>query len=339
MSDFSIVPIDYFELDEGYGSQVRRLTSSNLNDLASADTDRKMSRLAAEWSPLLYSRVGFEGYSDEEILFDAREIVAFVLRLKHLIDNGACTERNLEEIGVSVWRHPGDFNAFRAFAHILLTSNALAMYLMDKNRCFDAKEDYLLSNPQFEKEAVCFCPYTFVSDATAKMAVERRLYLPWQSKLLDGLKNDSRCFVVNVAYSAVSRLEEPEDFERIAYGLIDSVISGCSQGLEIGAHNGCIVAACDSHFTSIIALLSESLRTSRVVLCKTCGMPAIAPAERGNKKQYCSDACKRKFMRAKKYGRLVQSGMDENEAAAKAGIAAKTAKDILARNGLDERSE
>lgn len=79
-------------------------------------------------------------------------------------------------------------------------------------------------------------------------------------------------------------------------------------------------------------LLSKLFRNSRVALCKCCGLPIIVTNERGSKRQYCNDSCKRKYKRALEFQRLVSERIDEKEAAKKASISPSTAKRILARS-------
>ena len=67
-----------------------------------------------------------------------------------------------------------------------------------------------------------------------------------------------------------------------------------------------------------------------------CGLPVIAIGERGSKKQYCSDSCKRKYKRAFRFASLVNDGgVDPALAAKEAGISQATALRMLERNGIE----
>lgn len=99
--------------------------------------------------------------------------------------------------------------------------------------------------------------------------------------------------------------------------------------------NGVLRPSADSNLTSLWVRLSESFSDSRITACKTCGLPIIVSGERGTKRLYCNDTCKRKYKRALKFASLVNDdGMDLQDAAKASGMAAATATRILERNGI-----
>ena len=120
-----------------------------------------------------------------------------------------------------------------------------------------------------------------------------------------------------------------------AYFFIDNIIGDCIQGLRIETRDGILAPKADTNFTSLWLCLSDSFRESRVTACKTCGLPIIVSGERGTKRLYCNDTCKRKYKRALKFASLVNDdGMELQDAAKESGMAAATAMRILERNGI-----
>ena len=117
--------------------------------------------------------------------------------------------------------------------------------------------------------------------------------------------------------------------------LIDMIIRPCIQGLRIQTRDGILAPQADTNFTSFWLCLTETFRDSRVTRCKACGLPIIVTKERGSKRQYCNDTCKRKYKRALRFAHLVnEEHMNLKEASAAAGIAVTTAERMLSRNEI-----
>ena len=80
--------------------------------------------------------------------------------------------------------------------------------------------------------------------------------------------------------------------------------------------------------------LRESAAGGRVGVCRTCGAPFIADNERRCKRAYCSDSCKRKYLRTTKVLRDIEGGKDPKQAARDNSISIDAVADIAERNGL-----
>ena len=116
----------------------------------------------------------------------------------------------------------------------------------------------------------------------------------------------------------------------------DAVIKPFLQGVRMQTAKGVLAPFADSRLTSLWVCLCESFREARIGACKGCGPPVIAIGERGSKRQYCSDSCKRKYKRALRFASLVNDGgVDPALAAKEAGISQATALRMLERNGIE----
>lgn len=80
--------------------------------------------------------------------------------------------------------------------------------------------------------------------------------------------------------------------------------------------------------------LRESAAGGRVGVCRTCGAPFIADNERRYRRAYCSDSCKRKYLRTTKVLRDIEGGKDPKQAARDNSISINAVADIAKRNGL-----
>lgn len=86
--------------------------------------------------------------------------------------------------------------------------------------------------------------------------------------------------------------------------------------------------------TALWAQLRESATKGRIGRCRTCGAPFIAGKERGRRRAYCSDSCKRKYLRTIKVLEDIEGGKDPMQAAKGRSISIKSVADIAEQNGL-----
>lgn len=82
--------------------------------------------------------------------------------------------------------------------------------------------------------------------------------------------------------------------------------------------------------SSLWCTLLGTFQKGRVGVCPVCSNEFIAQ-DRGNRKRFCSDACRKKNERYKKYARLVGKGLDEKRAAKQAKVKLEDAKDFWMR--------
>lgn len=80
--------------------------------------------------------------------------------------------------------------------------------------------------------------------------------------------------------------------------------------------------------------LRENAAGGRVGVCRTCGAPFIADNERRYRRAYCSDSCKRKYLRTTKVLRDIEGGKDPKQAARDNSISISAVADIAERSGL-----
>ena len=158
--------------------------------------------------------------------------------------------------------------------------------------------------------------------------------MPGQEGRAAALEDDGR-YPVFPFSSGELTLEGSYSAER-ALLLADAVIKPFLQGVRMQTAKGVLAPFADSRLTSLWVCLCESFREARIGACKGCGLPVIAIGERGSKRQYCSDSCKRKYKRALRFASLVNDGgVDPALAAKEAGISQATALRMLERNGIE----
>lgn len=80
--------------------------------------------------------------------------------------------------------------------------------------------------------------------------------------------------------------------------------------------------------------LRESAAGGRVGICRTCGTPFIADTGRRFARSYCSEACKRRYLKAVHVLKAIEGGQEPQQAARSGSIALRTVADIAERNGL-----
>ena len=323
-NDDSVCSIDYAQVEA----------------LLAASTDGQIKRIYEKWQPFIDYRLIFplhEGAENElSALRDTRELALIAMNLKRLAKSEGCTKKDFENVGVAFGLAPNGRARQDLSLHYVLSSPEMIDYLWVNSNA-KAYEDQLRRSTEWEtgKRAPerMYSAMAFVSTASVKEIRERSLFCPGQEQLVSELPDDSRCAVMNV-YS----LKHSDDLMAGAQDMLDYLLKGMLQGLSVEVSECLPVLTARNHFTSFWLTFSRMLSESRVDVCRGCGRPILATKERGNKKKYCGPSCRRKYKKALQFEKMLHEGVSEKEAATKAGIAAKTAKDILARNGLDERS-
>lgn len=145
-----------------------------------------------------------------------------------------------------------------------------------------------------------------LSYAPKHMIEEDGLYLSNQQEMVEGL--DPEGHYPTMWFFAGNGPESYWGSPGRAYFLLDDIMRACLQGVMMRTHHGVLAPEADGNFTSLWICLSELFCDSRVTMCKTCDLPIIANKERGAKRLYCNDTCKRKYKRALKFVSLVTDG-------------------------------
>lgn len=86
----------------------------------------------------------------------------------------------------------------------------------------------------------------------------------------------------------------------VAAFILDALMSVHYCNIRLVFRNGLEVKYCGCLLSSLWHCLSESLRAGRSLRCESCGIPIISFGERGRKRRYCSDACRKRAERARK---------------------------------------
>ena len=318
-----------------------------VDDLIMADTPAKLRAFAAEWFPLLEYGLPTDGNGFEETLklaSDTRDLMLLVLELRRMAEEGDCTRDAFERLGVRFEEASGGA-CEDATVYYLSSSRMLADYVRVTCRCVEFERFFIEQmrerdvDPKLLEEwgyldgsGNVYCPFVG-SFAPGWLIKKERLFMFGQEGLASALENDARYPAFPFATGEL--LVEGSCSAERALLLSDAVIKPFVQGVRMQTVKGILAPFADSRLTSLWVCLCESFREARVGACKACGLPVIAIGERGSKRQYCSDSCKRKYKRALKFASLVnEGGLDPVQAARKAGIAQATALGMLERNDI-----
>jgi len=319
-----------------------------LEKLITADTPRKLRDFAVDWFPFVSFRASFNHPVFEEDLAavsDTRNLMILVLKLKRLAETKNCSKEAFESLGVTFGKG-GTEKHEQASLHYLVESESLAKAIRNWNHVNHVEEGFIehFASTDEDKEKMIelgyldqdgnvFCDFACCSYAFGWLIKQEQLYLPDQMDAVKKLDDSKRYPVMNFFGGNLGK-SISYSYERAMF-FIDSIITTCIQGLRIETQDGLLSPKATTNFTSFWLLLSESFSTSRVAVCRCCGLPILATSERGTKRQYCNDSCKRKFKRALKYQKLITGNeMSEEEASKEAGIAINTAKRILTNDAI-----
>lgn len=85
-----------------------------------------------------------------------------------------------------------------------------------------------------------------------------------------------------------------------------------------------------SDYLALLAyVLSNVVGTAEISYCHVCGDPMIKMGGRSRLKEYCSEACRRELVSARKYEELIDEGTDKITASRIAGISIDKAETIM----------
>ena len=322
-----------------------------VDDLILADTPAKLRAFSAEWFPLLEQGLPTDGGAFDEmwrLVSDTRDLMLLVLELKRMAGEGDCSREGFERLGVK-FESGSDGDTENATVRYLASSTMLAEYVRDTCRC-DEFERFFMEQMRergvdrrrlkkwgyLDSAGNVYCPLVG-SYAPGWLVKKDGLYMSGQEDRAAVLEDDGRYTVFPFSTGELT-LEGSCSAER-ALLLADAIIKPFLQGVRMQTAKGILAPFADSRLTSLWVCLCESFREARIGACKGCGLPVIAIGERGAKRLYCSDSCKRKYKRALRYAALINDeGVEPAAAAKEAGIAEATALRMLERNGIEVNS-
>ncbi len=340
--------IDFNE-EEGTYRGVKTASQDTLEELIAADTDKKLREFTAQWFPFMsvwksWERPDFE--EEVKAASDTRDLMLLVLELKRMADEDDCSREAFERLGVAFSRG-GTEKHEQAFMYYLASSDSFSKYIRATNHCKEGEkrlrkqfaEMIEREYPPEEAEAMgdpdddFFATYVALGYASKERIEDDHLYLKGQEERVSGLNPEGKYPVMSFFGGNFGKSISCSKDRALWF--IDHIFRPCLQGVWIETEDGILAPKADTNFTSLWVCLADSFRESRVTACKTCGLPIIVSGERGTKRLYCNDTCKRKYKRALKFASLVNDdGMDLQDAAKASGMAAATATRILERNGI-----
>lgn len=304
-------------------------TQDDLMELLRADDDERLRGFARKWSPFMRVPISLLPVDDEEELQavrDTRELMLLVLNIKSLLDKGTCNREELRKIGV----HVDQVSDTRCeYSVVSLPSGpGLPDWVEGRKGGLRGADDCTRLDPHFWKAPV--------SERSGSEIKQLGLHLPGQEELAESLEDRKEYRVLE--FSEAVRPEHADD-RYFASWIMDDVMQVFLESISTYVEIGIVRHAAGCNMVSFWLLVSEQFETSRVQICKACGLPLFSSAERGAKRLYCDLNCERKFRRAKQFRKLVnEEKTPKAEAGRKAHIAPSTAERILARNSLDLNS-
>lgn len=328
-------------------NETRSIDQQAIEDLIAADSPAKIREFTAQWFPFTdYDAHWKHPVFEEEVkaVSDVRDIVMLVLDLKRMADDEVDSREAFEALGVEF--APDKDEGFEIAELFYLGTSNLLLDIVRAECNFDKAEislrhsmreagitdEKLMEMGYLDEEGHFYDPFV-CSYAPGHLIQEHHICLKSQEDMLDQLDPEKR-YPVYYFFGGHLGVEFSSKKNRANY-FIDSILYYFLQGVRMRTNNGILQPAAESNLTSLWVRLSESFNDSRVTACKTCGLPIIVSGERGAKRLYCNDTCKRKYKRALKFASLVNDeGKDPQSAAKGAGIAAATATRILERNGI-----
>ena len=335
--------IDFDEDKRAY-SGVKTASLKTIEELISADTDKKLREFTAQWFPFMDYWKSWEhpDFEDEvRAVSDTRDLMLLVLEFKRMVDEDECSRSSFEKLGVTFSRG-GTEKHESASINYLPSSDSFARYMRATTNGEKIEEGFkehlLKEHPDdamkyINEDGSVYCPWSALFYATKEQIVEDHLYLNNQEKRVAELESGERHPAMH--FFGGNLLKSHSHTASRAMFFLDSILAECVQGMRVRVRNGAIVPSAENNFTSLWICLSETFRESHVIRCQTCGLPVIVTGERGTKRLYCDDTCKRKYKRALKFASLVKDeNMAAQDAAKEAGIAASTAIRILERNRI-----
>lgn len=331
---------------------IKTPSHETLIELIAADNDNKLREFTAQWFPFMSYMKSWEHPDFEEevkAVSDTRELMLLVLELKRMVDESSCTREAFEALGVTFG--PGGTEKHeQACLNYLASSESFSRYIRKTTQCENVERLFLehhsndtilrqrlIDDGYLTNDGIVYCPFASLSFASKDLILKDHLFLCGQEEKAEGLDPEKSHPVMNFFGGNLGKSISYSK-ER-AFFFIDSIFRDCIQGLRIQTNDGILTPRADTNFTSLWLCLSDSFREARVTACKTCRLPIIVTDERGAKRQYCNNTCKRKFKRALKFASLVNNeGMDLQGAAKASGMSAATAMRILEYNDISMNS-
>lgn len=296
--------------------------------LIEADNPTKLNEFAQAWIPFTKTWL-FDNpmdYEDEmNAVYDTRELISLVLSIKSLIDNGTCNCDALREIGFRI-EQKSETQYKYGVVYLPKCAN-LSDWVERQTDYIDPRK--VINYIGFEG--------SYIADYSGSEIKEQKLHLPNQRKHAESLDDSKNYKVFEFFISADAA--DVDDY-RYASIIMDHIMKMFLNNCPCDVSNGIVSFSTECNMRSFWLLVSEQFSSSRVILCKTCGRPVFVSAERGEKRQYCSNSsCKRKYMRAMKFYKLVnEEHMSKEEAAKQSQISPHTAEQILSRSRLHLRT-
>ena len=328
-------------------SESDALAFGAVDDLILADTPTKLRTFTAQWFPLLQYGLPTDGSGFEEtvkLASDTRDLMLLVLELRRMTEEDDCARGAFERLGTR-FEASSDGSCENATVYYLSSSKMLADYIRTTCRCADFERFFIEQMREQDVDSRLlrkwgyldslgntYCPLVG-SYAPGWLVKKESLFMAGQEGRASALEDDARYPVF--PFSTGELLVEGSYSAERALLLSDAIIKPFLQGVRMQTAKGVLAPFADSRLTSLWVCLCESFREARVGACKACGLPVIAIGERGSKRQYCTESCKRKYKRALRFASLVNDGgLDPSAAAKEAGIAQATALSMLERNGI-----
>ena len=212
--------------------------------------------------------------------YDVRNTLYLMFRLRCLSENANVTDKDLEDVGMRFYREADDDGCSYSFPNLTfpITGKAYVRYLAS-----------LLNE---EMRDAFEWPYDKIPEI-----VHQGMFGPNARLFEEGLyhhlikKEDGVTFHVShkMGYDD-SMGKSNAEYARI---MLDELCNLHLKDIEVATDNGMLFQRCKYGLSALWMAYCDKLSQGRVTTCQACGKPIVATGERGQKRQYCDDTCRK----------------------------------------------
>lgn len=299
VSDFGINLgfVDHSEMGpQGFGYQLSEANFKDVKNLINADTKRKLKLASLSFGEPTDDIQTLISLGPDLVKYDLtvdygsiRKVLLLAMELRVLLNKGFFTQADLESLGFTII--PVDTETIKKSRENALRVLAVANKHTGKPLPSIANRHAKLSD----------CAFT----GSLEVLVNGSFYI-------DFLKRASAIYDFGKVENVADVYTSLEIFSSGYYDLTDNgLYEFASDILDriftfhlVDIHTVCVnqneVRSSDSKISTIWWLTLDQMRDGRLGVCKVCKRPFITKGERGQKRFYCSDACRQKTKPSRK---------------------------------------
>lgn len=287
---------------------IERISRKHVAELIDADSEESIARLASDFNDATSNKL-LNKMQLMEVLQDIRSLMIHVMTAQEFIEGEDHDATRFNEIFGLKWGsanigfHPKKDENLQNKVMNPMEESEITRFLKTK-RANDMS--MITLDPYFDERmakaaATCEKRATFAYVGVCSKTYRDFLFKGMQSAQLEKWSVDIIELEPEKAWLLIfpGASYENSDSGRIEWAkdLISVVITINLHGLKTIYRMGAFVCISDNMITSLWANFAEMLTLGRTIRCKQCGKPVIALGERGNPREFCGDACRKKHDR------------------------------------------